>query len=255
MAKLKTLPSLAIIDGFREKVDFYIYHPTCDPENRGPGIPVARKWPRSPGHLRAQAVMDQWAAFAYTASAWNLMSEEVQAAYRALSVGSGLSGRDLFSRSYLKGLYRYEHTAEDIVPITLYTARAHKAIAAQTIPSGIHTKVTFDTEDWDPDNCFDLPNDKFIVPEAGKYLCNLVIRFNSPIANKNYEAGIKKNGNWYAYHAGHSSTTSSLNRVLTTVVDCAIDDYLEAFAYQNSGAGDDIAVGSFRTFFEIHRLS
>lgn len=110
MAKLTALPELAIIDGLKGKIDFYIYHPTCDPESRGPGIPVARKWPRSPGHLRAQAVMDGWPAFAYAASAWNLLSEEIQAAYRALAVGSGLSGRDLFTRSYLSGLYRYEHT-------------------------------------------------------------------------------------------------------------------------------------------------
>jgi len=110
MAKLKVLPHQDIIDGFRGKIDFYVYHPSCVPELRGPGIPVARKWPRSPGHLRAQAVMDQWADFAYAASAWNLLSDEIQEAYRALAVGSGLSGRDLFSRSYLSGLFRYEHT-------------------------------------------------------------------------------------------------------------------------------------------------
>lgn len=100
MAKLARMPSLAIISGFKGHIDFYQWM----------GIPVARKWPRSPGHLRAQAVMDQWADFSYATGAWNLLSEEVQAAYRALSVGSGLSGRDLFTRSYLSGLYRYEHT-------------------------------------------------------------------------------------------------------------------------------------------------
>lgn len=116
MAKLKVLPELAIIDGFKGKVDFYLYHPTCDPSLKGPGIPVARKWPRSPGHLRAQAVMDQWSDFSYAASAWNLLSEEIQSAYRALAVGSGLSGRDLFSRSYLSGLYRYDHDWRPPIP-------------------------------------------------------------------------------------------------------------------------------------------
>ncbi len=109
MAILTALPHQAIIDGFKGKVDFYLYHPTCDPENRGAGIPVARKWPRSPGHLRAPAVMEQWTDFSYSASAWTLLSEEIQEAYRALSVGSGLSGRDLFTRSYLTGLFRYDH--------------------------------------------------------------------------------------------------------------------------------------------------
>lgn len=100
MAILTALPHQAIIDGFKGKIDFYLWR----------GIPCARKWPRSPGHLRAQAVMEQWTDFAYAASAWNLLSEEIQEAYRALAVGSGLSGRDLFTRSYLTGLYRYEHT-------------------------------------------------------------------------------------------------------------------------------------------------
>lgn len=100
MAKLAVLPHQAIIDGFKGKIDFYLWR----------GIPCARKWPRSPGHLRAQAVMAQWADFSYVASAWNLLSEEIQEAYRALAVGSGLSGRDLFTRSYLSGLYQYEHT-------------------------------------------------------------------------------------------------------------------------------------------------
>jgi len=100
MVKLAVMPSLAIIDGFKGKIDFYEYM----------GIPVARKWPRSPGHKRAPAVEAQWAAFSYVAGAWSLLSDEVQEAYRALAVGSGLSGRDLFSRSYLKGLYRYPHT-------------------------------------------------------------------------------------------------------------------------------------------------
>jgi len=110
MAKLKVLPELAIIDGFKGKVDFYVYHASCDPELRGEGIAVARKWPRSPGHKRAPAVEAQWEAFSYAAGAWTLLSPEVQEAYRALSVGSGLSGRDLFTRSYLKGLYRYPHS-------------------------------------------------------------------------------------------------------------------------------------------------
>jgi len=110
MAKLKVLPHLAIIDGFKGKVDFYTYHASCDPELKGEGIPVARKWPRSPGHERAAAVKEGWAAFSYAAGAWALLSDEIQEAYRALAVGSGLSGRDMFTRSYLKGLYRYPHT-------------------------------------------------------------------------------------------------------------------------------------------------
>jgi len=110
MTVLTEMPHQAIIDGFKRKVDFYLWHPSCTPEFRGKGVAVARKWPRSPGHLRASAVMAQWADFTYAATAWPLLSEEIQDAYRALAEGSGISGRDLFTRSYLSGLFRYDHT-------------------------------------------------------------------------------------------------------------------------------------------------
>jgi len=107
MAKLTALPSLAIIDGFKGVIDFYVNHQSCDPEVKGSGIPCARKWPKSPGHLRAEAVMSQWSAFTYASREWGNISAEVQEAYKAMAKGTGLSGRDMFTRSYLKGLYRY----------------------------------------------------------------------------------------------------------------------------------------------------
>jgi len=107
MATLTTLPSLAIIAGFYGKVDFYLYHPSCDPEAKGPGTVVARKWPRSPGHDRAAPVEATWPAFTYAAKEWSNLAPVVQNAYIAQAEGSALSGRDLFTRSYLKGLYRY----------------------------------------------------------------------------------------------------------------------------------------------------
>lgn len=109
MAKLTALPHMDIIDGFKGKVDFYINHQTCDPELKGEGIPCARKWPRSPGHERAPAVMATWEAFAYAAAKWNDLSQEIQDAYREMASGTGLSGRDMFTRSYLTGLYRYPY--------------------------------------------------------------------------------------------------------------------------------------------------
>jgi len=107
MAKLKALPELAIIDGFKGKVDYYVYHPTCDPELRGKGIPCARRWPRSPGKRRAAAVEAQWPKFSYISGKWLTLSKEIQDAYRDMATGTGLSGRDFFTRGYLSGLYRY----------------------------------------------------------------------------------------------------------------------------------------------------
>ena len=97
MAKLAVLPEQAIISGFKGKVDFYLWK----------GLPVARAWPRSPGHVRAPAVEAQWPIFSYAAKAWATLSDEVQSTYRTLASASGMTGRDLFTRSVIKGLYRY----------------------------------------------------------------------------------------------------------------------------------------------------
>ena len=97
MAKLLVMPHQAIIDGFKGVVDFYVHM----------GIPCARAWPKSPGHLRSAAVMAQWPIFSYASKEWPNLSQAVQDAYNELATDSGLSGRDMFMRGYLTGLYRY----------------------------------------------------------------------------------------------------------------------------------------------------
>jgi len=107
MAKLANLPALDIISGFKGTIDFYVNYQACDREVAGPGIPCARKWPRSPGHDRAPDVEAQWSAFTTSTTLWNELSQEIKDTYNTLAQGTGLTGRDMFTRSYLSGLYRY----------------------------------------------------------------------------------------------------------------------------------------------------
>lgn len=97
MAKLKVLPSLAIISGFKGTLDYYLHD----------GIPCVRRWPRSPGHHRAPAVEAQWSAFAYATQSWDKLDDETQNTYREMAAGTNYSGRDLFTKGYLTGLYAY----------------------------------------------------------------------------------------------------------------------------------------------------
>ena len=98
MAVLTEMPSQAFISGFKGTVDYYAWK----------GVPVARKWPRSPGKRRAPAVEAQWSSFTYASQEWALLAPSVQAAYNEMARSSGLSGRDLQERAYLSGLYHYE---------------------------------------------------------------------------------------------------------------------------------------------------
>jgi len=108
MAKLIALPEQAIISGFKGVIDFYVNYQSCNREVAGEGIPCARKWPRSPGHKRAPAVMAQWSAFSESAKYWSQLSPEIQAPYNKMAESTGLTGRDMFTRGYISGLYRYE---------------------------------------------------------------------------------------------------------------------------------------------------
>jgi hypothetical protein len=94
VAKLNTMPSTAVIDGFKGVIDFYSWN----------GIPVARSWPRSPGHDRAPAVQATWQVFKDAVSLWPTLSPEIQAAYNEMAAESNMTGRDLFTKSYMVGL-------------------------------------------------------------------------------------------------------------------------------------------------------
>lgn len=95
MAKLKKLPSSRIISGLKGTIDFYVYM----------GLPVARKWPRSPGHKRAPRVEAQWSAFAYIAASWPNIEPAIQEAYTQNALGTKLTGRDLFTKNFISPLF------------------------------------------------------------------------------------------------------------------------------------------------------
>jgi hypothetical protein len=94
VAKIGKLPGLNIIKGFKGTLDYYVWK----------GIACVRSWPRSPGHRRAPAVEAQWSAFAQASKLWNELSPVVQEAYKRMSAGTSLSGRDVFTKSYLSPL-------------------------------------------------------------------------------------------------------------------------------------------------------
>ncbi|MBA7493217.1 hypothetical protein ES702_03783 [subsurface metagenome] len=86
-----------VISGFKGTLDYYYYM----------GIACVRKWPKSPGKKRSPAVMAWWVPFTYAVYQWQHITPEVRRAYEELATGTGLSARDMFIRSYMKGLYAY----------------------------------------------------------------------------------------------------------------------------------------------------
>lgn len=95
MAKLKKAPNLAIIDGFKGTIDFYLYM----------GIPCARKWPvwrtRKP-YPDEKANQDDFATISKAATSMPL---EFLEAYRELAQGTPFTWKDLMTRTYMRGLW------------------------------------------------------------------------------------------------------------------------------------------------------
>lgn len=105
MVRLLVLPNQGIISGFKQKVDFYLYM----------GVPCARRWPRAPSAARSAGVQSGWAAFTYAAQNWQTIPQVFRDALTAMSQTSDSTGRDLFMKSYLSGLfpqYRNDYNPE-----------------------------------------------------------------------------------------------------------------------------------------------
>jgi len=97
---------MTIISGFKGKIDYYVNYQACDCSVSGPGIPCARKWPRIPPYARSPRELATQEPFAWAGANWNSLSVEVQDAYRETATGSSLSGRDLFSKSFISDYFR-----------------------------------------------------------------------------------------------------------------------------------------------------
>lgn len=97
LTKLIALPNQGIIDGFKGVIDFYVWM----------GIPVARSWPRKTTIPQSSAERAAQVPFTYVSREWQHLSPTVQAAFNELATNSGLTGRDMLTRAYISGLYRY----------------------------------------------------------------------------------------------------------------------------------------------------
>jgi len=91
MAKLTALPSATLIDSMAGVVDYYYWR----------GIPVARKWPRSPGRTRNDMVMFTSSQFLYINQEAHHMHPDVVAAYQELAQGTAFSWKDFATRLFM----------------------------------------------------------------------------------------------------------------------------------------------------------
>ena len=154
------------------------------------------------------------------------------------------------------------NTLEGISNTPAFDARASSNQTGLT--SGGWTKVQFDTELFDTDSAYDNVNDKFTVPtgKAGKYYFTTFAKINSAGGSATLlGSGMRfhKNGSNVkeSIHFIANGANSAEGKGVSCVLDLAVSDYIEVYAYyQDNGGGTGSITGNtdFDTFFTGYKL-
>jgi hypothetical protein len=122
--------------------------------------------------------------------------------------------------------------------------------ANQAYSNDTWTKITMNTEEWDTDSAFDhSTNYRFTVPaaKAGKYSFSMTSTFDdtggTTALGKGY-LSIYKNGSLFKQIQSMTGTRWELYGVqLTAVLDLAVSDYIEFYAYINQNVATGVSLG------------
>ena len=119
----------------------------------------------------------------------------------------------------------------------------------QSISADTHTKVQFDTEDFDTNSNYDnSSNYRFTPTVSGYYMLNTQIFTDS--GSSRTLIRFRKNGSEIS---NYDLTSSTINCITTNTLTVAngSSDYFEVFV-QFVGAGKTLASGQTNTFFSGH---
>jgi hypothetical protein len=113
-----------------------------------------------------------------------------------------------------------------------------KSGSTQSITTGVFTKITYDSETFDTDNCF--ASNTFTPTKAGYYQINLATQIYSTTGGSALISAIYKNGSAYCIVA----TVPLTGNYGTCAGGCVVylngtTDYIDAYAY-GGGSGVEI---------------
>ncbi len=127
-----------------------------------------------------------------------------------------------------------------------------------SIPNGVWTTLTFNSETYDQDTCHDPSTNpsRLTAHTAGKYMITGHVYFDLDLGlSGGRDIAIRLNGTTNiaiislnaSYYTGYS---------ISTIMDLAVNDYVELRAYQNSGAALNILYyDSWTPYFAMQRIS
>lgn len=116
--------------------------------------------------------------------------------------------------------------------------------AAQSIPTATNTALAFNTERWDTDTIHDTStnNSRLTCKTAGKYLIAGHVLFAGHATGQR-QLSVRLNGATYCGIVNHISASAAVQSCLSisTVLDLAVNDYVELVALQTSGGDLNIS--------------
>ena len=115
--------------------------------------------------------------------------------------------------------------------------------ANQSIATGTYVKVAYNNEVYDSDNTYDnSSNYRFTPAVAGKYVIGAKHRLDTSTDGTATILAIYKNGS--TIHRVRYTLDNSEGYHMAAVLDLDDDDYVEIYAYQNSGGTTNISGGT-----------
>jgi len=132
--------------------------------------------------------------------------------------------------------------------------RAYRATSQQSFSANTPTKVQFNAESFDTDNCFDsTTNYRFTPTKAGYYQMSSNIAFSGAGATTIKEVYIYKNGSRYTdlFSSNGSGTPGATcnNGSSTLVYFNGTTDYAEVYVYDSDATARNIVNGEAQTTF------
>lgn len=116
-------------------------------------------------------------------------------------------------------------------------ARIYRSAALSHTATGTWQKIALDAIEngLDNDTMFDSVNGRLVCKTAGTYTLNGLACFVGAAGGVDRIFAIKVNGNAKAFGAGDISASRWARMSASCTVDLAVNDYIELFAYQDTG--------------------
>jgi hypothetical protein len=128
---------------------------------------------------------------------------------------------------------------------------AYRSGADVSIPTGVSTKVTYNTETFDTNSCYDsTTNYRFTPTVAGYYVFTASLGWNT-IGAGNLDMYIAKNGSIDVpdiRYGNYTSTPVIMQGTYMWYMNGSTD-YVEIYAYQGSGSTQALIASANRTWF------